>query len=211
MIKDSILRIAILEEDKMCSYGMKMLFDKNCSDCVSVDTFYTLEELITASSSTHWNLIITSIDSKKFSVLDFLIWLDTLHKNSLVLPNILFSHYSGLNQFPMEIVNFYSHHIFCKNDSVHALRQMIIDILNVKYIARRNRTRITKAEHEVLLELSTHRSVHFLSKIRGNKRKTIYSHKNSALNKLGVKSANHFFALHNRNQVANLMQLSCFR
>ncbi|WP_411752041.1 helix-turn-helix transcriptional regulator [Serratia sp. (in: enterobacteria)] len=211
MINNRVLRIAILEEDKLCNYGIKMLFNKSLSDHMLIDTFYTLEELITASSSTHWDLIITSIDSKEFSVLDFLIWLDTPHNKSLALPNIIFSHCSELNPFPMEIINFYSHHIFCKNNSVHSLIQMIVDILNVKYIARRNRTRITDAEYEVLLELSTPRSVDFLSRNRGIKRKTIFSHKNSAMKKLGVKSANHFFAIHNRNQVANLMRLSCFR
>lgn len=210
MGKNRTFRVAILDEDKMSCYGMRMLVDKTFSGCVLVDTFYIFDELMAASLSKKWDLVITSIDSKEFSILDFLIWLDTLHRNKEEVPRILFSHNFGLNPFPMEIVNFYSHNIFCKTDSIPIFLHMITNILSEKSIAKPNIPSITKAECEVLLELSIQRSVHFLSQTRGNKRKTIYSHKNSALSKLGVKSANHFFATYNRNQVASLMQLSCF-
>ncbi|WP_431224305.1 hypothetical protein ACQ86O_04600 [Serratia sp. L9] len=210
MIIEKAINIAILDEDKISCLGMSSLLNREYSSLLKVETFYTLDELI-EMPALYWDLIIIDANGIDFTALDVFTWLDKIYASSRKRPKILFTHRSPLGQLPITILNFYSRSVYNKEDRVNIFIQKITEIIylgdNVKII----RPHITKTEKEVLMNLSENKSIHYLSKYSGKEAKTLYSHKNSALAKLGVKSSDHFFARYNQELFSGLMKLSCFR
>lgn len=203
------LNIALLDEDKFASSGMKMLLYGSYHSIARVDVFYSLNDLMDLCPLA-WDIIIIDVNSIDFTLLDIFTWLDKVYELHNKRPKILFTHRYPKAQFPLAILEFYSENIYNKEEGLRVFLKRVSDILDDRDSLIVARPHITITEKEILMELARRRSIGYLSRISGKEKKTLYSHKNSALAKLGVASSEHFFACYNSEKLLGLMRLSCF-
>jgi DNA-binding NarL/FixJ family response regulator len=203
------LNVALLDEDKFSSLGMKALLQDVYSPVAKVDVFHSFNELAEMPSS-DWDVIIIDMSGIEFTLLAVFTWLDEVYESHKKRPKVLFTHRYPEGQFPIAILKFYSCSIYNKAEPVLALLRKVNNILHITDSKRVKRPYITRTEKAVLVELAKRKSINYLSQSSGREQKTLYSHKNSALAKLGVTSSDHFFANYNGEQFSALMKLSCF-
>ncbi|WP_411754256.1 helix-turn-helix transcriptional regulator [Serratia sp. (in: enterobacteria)] len=206
---EKLLNIALLDEDSFTSLGVKYLLWNSYSSMVSLESFHSLNDL-KAVSPLIWDAIVIDTSGIEFSLLEVFTWLDSIYETHKKRPRILFTYRYPQGQFPLAIMNYYAIAIHNHKDHADIFLERVADVLGNNNVLRRSRPHITRTEKQVLLSLSKNQSINSLSYSSGKERKTLYSHKNSALAKLGVVSSEHFFARYNREQLFCLMNLYCF-
>lgn len=208
MVKNS-LNVALLDEDKFTSLGVKVLLENSYSSKVNLDVFYSLDELM-AVPPLYWDVIIFDTGGIEFTLLEIFTWLDSIYEHHKKRPKVIFTYRYPQGQFPLAIMSFYAIATHNHEEGTAIFLQRVAEALSINGIFSAAKPHITRTEKQVLLSLVRSHSINSLSRSTGKERKTLYSHKNSALAKLGVTSSAHFLARYSREQLLGLMTLYCF-